>query len=72
MVGKRPLPDCWEQSLYDFLCPMLDPGNEIHQEHYQGDEVVVLEEQRMAPCVSEFVQGSLAVCYYKISLNLNT
>ncbi len=49
MVGKRPLPDHWERPLYDFLYPMLDPGNEIHQKCFQVDKVVVLEEQHMLP-----------------------
>lgn len=47
MIGKRPLPDRWEQPLYDYLYPMLDPENEIHLKTYSIDKVVVLEEHQI-------------------------
>jgi len=47
MIGKRPLPDRWEQPLYDYLYPMLDPENEIHLKTYSTDKVVVLEEHQV-------------------------
>ncbi|WP_339869755.1 hypothetical protein [uncultured Algoriphagus sp.] len=49
MVGKRPLPDRWEQTLYDYLYPMLDPMNEIHQNCFQADKVLVLEQHHILP-----------------------
>lgn len=49
MIGKRPLPDKWEQPLYNYLYPMLDPGNEIHQKTFQEDKVVVLEQHNILP-----------------------
>ncbi len=49
MVGKRPLPDKWEQPIYDYLYPMLDPKNRIHQKSFQSDKVVVLERRHLLP-----------------------
>jgi|GEM_PF-4933117 len=49
MIGKRPLPDRWEQPLYDYLYPMLDLRNEVHQKSFQADKVVVLEQQHILP-----------------------
>lgn len=42
--GKRPLPTKWEAPLREILFPMVDEQNELHQELYQFDKVVVLEE----------------------------
>lgn len=49
MIGGRPLPDHWEQPLYDYLYPMLDPDNRIHRKTYQLDTVVVLEQGQILP-----------------------
>ncbi|MDR7132561.1 hypothetical protein J2X69_004934 [Algoriphagus sp. 4150] len=49
MIGQRALPDRWEQPLYDYLYPMLDPGNEIHLKTYWIDRVVVLEKHHLLP-----------------------
>ncbi|WP_339757424.1 hypothetical protein [Algoriphagus aquimarinus] len=47
MIGKRPLPDRWEQPLYDFLYPMLDPKNKVHQKCFKTDKMVVLEQKHL-------------------------
>lgn len=59
MIGKRPLPDRWEQPLYDYLYPMLDPGNEIHQKYFQADKVVVLEQHHILPKYQKIKPGLL-------------
>ena len=47
MIGKRPLPDRWERPLFDYLYPMLDTKNKVHQKCFQADKVVVLDQQHI-------------------------
>ncbi len=44
VVGRRPLPDKWEEPLLAYLYPMLDPLNSVHAGKYQIDNVVTLNQ----------------------------